>query len=42
MVQNGKAFVELTYTYNNRVPTLPKAYILQAAKAVKYVLDDNL
>lgn len=39
MVQNGNAFVKLTYIYNNHVSTLSKAYILQA---VKYVLDDNL
>jgi len=28
MVQNGQAFVKLTYIYNNHVPTLSKAYIL--------------
>ena len=39
MVQNGKALVKLTYIYSNHVPTVPKAYILQA---VKYLLDDNL
>ena len=38
-VQNGKAFVKLTYIYNNHVPTLSKAYILQAVKCLS---DDNL